>query len=88
MSSRTAPVLDLEALNPVVEDPSRPTAIPAAWATVGVLINDLGAGGITYLEMPLNALERGMGLIKQVREGLSEVTRSQPHQDRVGPGPR
>jgi hypothetical protein len=24
--------------------------------------------------MPLNALERGMGLIKQVRDGLSEVT--------------
>ena len=69
-----APVLDLEALNPVVEDPSRPAAIPAPWATVGVLINDLGAGGITYLEMPLNALERGMGLIKQVRDGLGEVT--------------
>jgi carboxylesterase len=57
-----APVLDLEALNPVVEDPNRTAA------------NDLGAGGITYLEMPLNALERGMGLIKQVRDGLSEVT--------------
>jgi carboxylesterase len=69
-----APVLDLEALNPVVEDPGRPAAIPAPWATVGVLVNDLGAGGITYLEMPLNALERGMGLIKQVRDGLSQVT--------------
>lgn len=46
------PVLDLEALNPVVEDPNRPATIPAPWATVGVLINDLGAGGITYLETP------------------------------------
>jgi carboxylesterase len=69
-----APVLDLEALNPVVEDPGRPAAIPAPWATVGVLVNDPGAGGITYQEMPLNALERGIGLIKQVRDGLSQVT--------------
>ena len=48
-------MLDLEALNPVVEDPNVPATIPAPWAAVGVLINDLGAGGITYLEMPLNA---------------------------------
>ena len=39
-----------------------------------MLIDDLGGSSIAYLEMPLDALERGMGLMKQVREGLSEVT--------------
>ena len=84
-----APVLDLEALNPVVEDPNRPAAIPAPWATVGVLVNDLGAGSITYLEMPLNALERGMGLIKQVRDGLQRGHGADPaHLRGCGPDRR
>jgi carboxylesterase len=47
-----APVLDLEALNPVVEDPGRPAAIPAPWATVGVLVNDLGAEGLSEVTAP------------------------------------
>jgi carboxylesterase len=69
-----APVLPLEALEPIVGDSTRPPSIPAPWATVGVLTEDIGVGGITYLEMPLGALERGMGLMTQVREGLGEVT--------------
>jgi carboxylesterase len=69
-----APVLPLEALEPVVADPGRPAAIPAPWATVGVLTEDVGVGGIAYLEMPLNALERGMQLMTRVREGLADVT--------------
>ena len=48
--------------------------MPAPWATVGVLTEDVGVGGIAYLEMPLGALERGMGLMSQVKEGLSDVT--------------
>jgi carboxylesterase len=69
-----APVLPLEALESVVRDPDRPASIPAPWATVGVLTEDLGVGGITYLEMPLGALERGMELMTQVREGLGDIT--------------
>ncbi len=44
------------------------------WATVGVLTEDVGVGGIAYLEMPLGALERGMGLMTEVREGLGDIT--------------
>ena len=68
-----APVLPLEALEPVVKDPDRPTSIPAPWATVGVLTEDIGVGGIAMSEMPLGALERGMQLMTDVREGLGEV---------------
>jgi carboxylesterase len=68
-----APILDIEALEPVVADPNRPKAITAPWASVGGLTNDIASGGIVYLEMPLAALERGMGLIRRVREGLPEV---------------
>jgi carboxylesterase len=69
-----APVLPLEVLESVVQDPARPASIPAPWATVGVLTEDVGVGGIAYLEMPLGALERGMELMTTVREGLSDVT--------------
>jgi carboxylesterase len=69
-----APVLPLEGLEPVVNDPDRPASIPAPWATVGVLTEDVGVGGIAYVEMPLGALERGMGLMAQVLEGLDDVT--------------
>jgi carboxylesterase len=69
-----APVLPLDALEPIVNDPDRPVSIPAPWATVGVLTEDVGVGGIAYLEMPLGALERGMQLMTQVRDGLGEVT--------------
>ena len=69
-----APVLPLDALEPVVNDPNRPASIPAPWATVGVLTEDVGVGGIAYLEMPLGALERGMQLMTDVREGLGDVT--------------
>ena len=69
-----APVLPLEALESVVRDPDRPKTIPAPWATVGVLTEDVGVGGIAYLEMPLGALERGMQLMTTVREGLADVT--------------
>jgi carboxylesterase len=69
-----APVLPLEALEPVVADPDRPATIPAPWATVGVLTEDVGVGGIAYLEMPLGALERGMQLMAQVRDGLAEIS--------------
>ncbi|MGZ4626101.1 MAG: alpha/beta hydrolase [Kineosporiaceae bacterium] len=69
-----APVLPLDALESVVNDPDRPTTIPAPWATVGVLTEDVGVGGIAYLEMPLGALERGMQLMAKVREGLADVT--------------
>jgi carboxylesterase len=69
-----APVLPLEDLEPVVADPDRPATIPAPWATVGVLTEDVGVGGIAYLELPLGALERGMQLMAQVRDGLGEVT--------------
>jgi len=69
-----APVQAMEALQPLVEDPDRPVTVPAPWATVGVLTEDLGVGGIAYLKMPLGALERGMGLMSQVREGLGDVT--------------
>jgi carboxylesterase len=69
-----APVLPLEALEPIVNDPDRPPSIPAPWASVGVLTEDVGVGGIAYLEMPLGALERGMQLVTQVRDGLSDVT--------------
>lgn len=69
-----APVLPLEALEPVVQAPDRPATIPAPWATVGVLTEDVGVGGIAYLEMPLGALERGMQLMADVRGGLGEVT--------------
>lgn len=68
-----APVLPLEALEPVVKDPDRPKSIPAPWSTVGVLTEDVGVGGIAYLEMPLGALERGMQLMTTVREGLADV---------------
>jgi carboxylesterase len=68
-----APVLDLVAMEPIVRDPNRPKAIEAPWARVGALTADIASGGITYMEMPLNALERGMGLIRQVREGLGDV---------------
>lgn len=70
----SAPILDMEALAPVVADPQRPATIPAPWATVGVLTTDIGAGGICYSEMPLNALERGMGLITTVRDALPDIT--------------
>jgi carboxylesterase len=69
-----APVIPLAALEEVVNDPDRPFAIPAPWAAVGVLTEDVGVGGIAYLEMPLGALERGIGLVTRVREGLDEVT--------------
>jgi carboxylesterase len=69
-----APVLPLDALESVVNDPNRPASIPAPWATVGVLTEDVGVGGIAYLEMPLGALERGMQLMTDVREGLGDVT--------------
>jgi pimeloyl-ACP methyl ester carboxylesterase len=52
-----APVLDIEPLEQVVRDPDRPKAIPAPWANVGVLTNDIASGGIVYMEMPLKALE-------------------------------
>jgi carboxylesterase len=68
-----APVLPLEALEPLVSDPGRPRTVPAPWATVGVLTEDVGVGGIAYLEMPLGALERGMALMSQVRARLGEV---------------
>jgi carboxylesterase len=68
-----APVLPLDALEPVVSDPNRPASIPAPWATVGVLTEDVGVGGIAYLEMPLGALQRGMQLMTDVRQGLSDV---------------
>jgi len=69
-----APVQAMEALQPLVDDPDRPVTVPAPWAPVGVLTEDVGVGGIAYLEMPLGALERGMGLMSQVREGLGAVT--------------
>jgi carboxylesterase len=69
-----APVLPLDALAPLVADPDRPATIPAPWATVGVLTEDVGVGGIAYLEMPLGALERGMQLMAQVQDALGEVT--------------
>ena len=69
-----APVQAMEALQPLVDDPDRPVTVPAPWATVGVLTEDVGVGGIAYLEMPLGALERGMGLMSHVREGLGDVT--------------
>lgn len=69
-----APILDIPALADVVADPNRPKAITAPWASVGALTNDIASGGITYLEMPLGALERGLGLVRRVREGLAEVT--------------
>jgi len=69
-----APVQAMEALEPLVNDPDRPVMVPAPWATVGVLTEDVGVGGIAYLEMPLGALERGMGLMSQVRQGLSDVS--------------
>jgi len=69
-----APVQAMEALQPLVDDPDRPVTVPAPWATVGVLTEDVGVGGIAYLEMPLGALERGMGLMSQVRRGLGDVT--------------
>jgi len=68
-----APVLPLDALEPLVSDPNRPASIPAPWATVGVLTEDVGVGGIAYLEMPLGALQRGMQLMTDVRQGLGEV---------------
>jgi alpha-beta hydrolase superfamily lysophospholipase len=66
-------VLALEALEPLVQDPNRPFSVPAPWATVGVLTEDVGVGGIAYLEMPLGALERGMGLMGEVQAGLGDV---------------
>jgi carboxylesterase len=69
-----APVQALEALEPLVNDPNRPATVPAPWSAVGVLTEDIGVGGIAYLEMPLGALERGMGLMGEVREGLGEIT--------------
>ena len=69
-----APVQALEALDPLVNDPGRPIKVPAPWSTVGVLTEDMGVGGIAYLEMPLGALERGMGLMTEVREGLGDIT--------------
>lgn len=68
-----APVLDIEALEQVVRDPNRPKSIPAPWASVGALTNDIASGGITYLELPLAATERALELVKRVRAGLSEV---------------
>jgi carboxylesterase len=67
------PILDLTALEAVVADPNRPPAITAPWATVGALTADIASGGITYMEMPLGALERGMDLIRQVRGSLGEI---------------
>ena len=55
-----APVQALEALEPLVKDPNRPATVPAPWSAVGVLTEDVGVGGIAYLEMPLGALERGI----------------------------
>jgi carboxylesterase len=69
-----APVQALEALEPLVNDPNRPVTVPAPWSAVGVLTEDVGVGGIAYLEMPLGALERGMGLMSEVRQGLPEIT--------------
>lgn len=69
-----APVLPLEAMEGLVKDPGRPFSVPAPWSAVGVLTEDVGVGGIAYLEMPLGALERGMGLMTRVREGLAEIT--------------
>lgn len=69
-----APVQAMEALEPLVKDPNRPVTVPAPWATVGVLTEDVGVGGVAYLEMPLGALERGMALMSQVRAGLDDVT--------------
>jgi carboxylesterase len=37
-----APVLALEALDPLVQDPDRPFSVPAPWSTVGVLTQDVG----------------------------------------------
>jgi carboxylesterase len=71
--SMAAPILDLTAMESLVRDPSRPKAIPAPWATVGALTADHASGGITYLELPLGALERAMGLVRQVRQGLGEI---------------
>jgi carboxylesterase len=68
-----APILDLPGLEQVLRDPNRPKAIPAPWANVGVLTSEMASGGITYLEMPLAALERGLELVRRVRDGLSEV---------------
>jgi carboxylesterase len=68
-----APVLALDALEPLVKDPDRPFSVPAPWSTVGVLTEDVGVGGIAYLEMPLGALERGMELMGDVRAGLADV---------------
>jgi carboxylesterase len=68
-----APVQAMEALEPLVNDPDRPVVVAAPWATVGVLTEDVGVGGIAYLEMPLGALERGMGLMSEVRQGLADV---------------
>src|SRR5256714_10666613 len=65
-----APVLDIEPLEQVVRDPNRPWAIPAPWANVGVLTHDIASGGIVYMDMPLNALEQGMQMIRLVRAGL------------------
>jgi carboxylesterase len=69
-----APVQALEGLEPLVNDPNRPATVPAPWSAVGVLTEDIGVGGIAYLEMPLGALERGMGLMSEVRQGLPEIT--------------
>ncbi len=68
-----APLLDIPPLDAVVKDPRRPKAIEAPWAKTGVLTQDLTAGGIVYLEMPLAALERGLDLIRQVRAHLAQV---------------
>src|SRR6266487_4322794 len=54
-------------------NPNRPKAITAPWASVGALTNDVASGGITYMEMQLAALERGLDLIRRVREELAEV---------------
>jgi carboxylesterase len=69
-----APILDIPALADIVNDPERPKAITAPWASVGALTNDISSGGITYMQMPLAALDRGLDLVRRVREGLSEVT--------------
>ena len=69
-----APVQPLDVLEPLIADPDRPVTVPAPWATVGVLTEDIGVGGICYLEMPLGALERGIGLVTQVREGLADIS--------------
>ena len=69
-----APILDIPALAELVRDPNRPKAITAPWATVGALTNDIASGGITYMQMPLGALERGLDLVRHVRGGLAEVT--------------